>query len=109
MWVLCHQQITDESHLLMICVDPKSQRKGIARQMMRDYLAHDTRQGCKHFFLEVRESNFPAQNLYKEFDFHVYSQRKNYYQHQEYKEDALSCVTIYHQIPDTHNSNPIKF
>lgn len=83
------QQIVDESHLLMICVDPKSQRRGIARQLMQNYLTHYTQQGCKHFFLEVRQSNFPAQNLYQDFGFQVYSRRKEYYQHQDYKEDAI--------------------
>jgi len=34
----------------------------------------------KKIYLEVRESNLEAQNLYKGFGFKVVSKRKNYYQ-----------------------------
>jgi ribosomal-protein-alanine N-acetyltransferase len=36
-------------------------------------------QGCQEVFLEVRVSNFPAQNLYRSLDFTAIGIRTKYY------------------------------
>ncbi len=84
------RQKFNESHLLNICVTPCYQRQGIARALMHDYLSGISNNGqIYRFFLAVRESNFPAQNLYHECGFSVYKRQKNYYQYDNYQEHAL--------------------
>ena len=77
------ETILDEVHVLHMAVDPKFQRKGIGKKLMEKAFEFSG----KKFFLEVRESNFPAQKLYKGFGFKVISRRKNYYK--DNNEDAL--------------------
>ena len=66
----------DERELLNIAVAPEFRRKGVARAMWSA--------AVKRFrgtiFLEVRESNQAAINLYKSLSFKGISTRKNYYQ-----------------------------
>ena len=79
----------NEAHILNICVSPKSQGKGLGKRMLHKLmqLAAD-RQG-NSIFLEVRESNFIAQNLYDQEGFNRIGIRKNYYPSEDGREDAL--------------------
>lgn len=85
---VCYR-VLDESHLLNFCVAPRYQRRGIAKQLLAHYLLVEKNAGVRHFFLEVRQSNVPAQNLYTGAGFKVYSKRKAYYQSNAFCEDAV--------------------
>jgi ribosomal-protein-alanine N-acetyltransferase len=65
-----------EREVLNIAVDPAYRRLGIGRQL----LAAELQRGGIHF-LEVRESNTPAQELYRVLGFEVVGRRKEYYDH----------------------------
>ena len=87
----------DESDVALVAVNPDYRRRGIAEKLMKTLFNSRAEplmqtpfkslaeKGVKKAFLEVRVSNFAAQNLYKKLGFSVIGQRKNYY----VTEDAL--------------------
>jgi len=79
----------NEAHILNICVSPDAQGRGLGKRMLHKLmqLAAD-RQG-NSIFLEVRESNLVAQNLYDQEGFNRIGLRKNYYPAEDGREDAL--------------------
>ncbi|WP_154224026.1 ribosomal protein S18-alanine N-acetyltransferase [Marinicella rhabdoformis] len=84
----------EESHLLNITVDPQLQRQGLAKQMMhRLFLISRINRG-KQMILEVRASNEAAIGLYQKLGFKKIGNRRNYYQYNGTKEDAvvMSCA-----------------
>ncbi|NQI34429.1 ribosomal protein S18-alanine N-acetyltransferase [Streptococcus suis] len=71
---LAVQTVLDEMEILQIAVKTHSQGRGIASQLMgavKDWEGD--------IFLEVRESNAPAQALYGRQHFTKIGKRKNYY------------------------------
>jgi ribosomal-protein-alanine acetyltransferase len=71
----------DEREILNVAVDPASRHTGIGRVLMETVLAEA--RGVA-WFLEVRESNEVAINLYKTLGFSASGRRENYYhEHQE--------------------------
>lgn len=75
-FVVCRRVADSECEVLSLVVDPVLRRRGIGRRLMLHVLG-DT-PGA--WFLEVRASNTPALNLYKNLDFQEVSRRDNYYQ-----------------------------
>ena len=71
----------EESNLLNIGVNPKFQRQSFATQMMKRLLLISRINHAKHMWLEVRESNQAAINLYQKLDFKPIGKRKNYYKY----------------------------
>ena len=70
------RQIADEAELLTLAVDPEHHRKGIASDLMRDWLVS---LGEGTAFLEVAADNGPAQALYAKHGFAPVGRRKAYY------------------------------
>jgi ribosomal-protein-alanine N-acetyltransferase len=64
-----------EREILNVAVLPSYRRLGIASALLHEELAHDA-----VFFLEVRESNEAARELYRRLGFLEIGRRKNYYQ-----------------------------
>lgn len=65
--------------LMDICVTPREQGKGIARQLLSQFIEYGEQQNAENLFLEVRESNARAIKLYEHAGFTQMSVRKNYY------------------------------
>ncbi|MBQ4857014.1 ribosomal protein S18-alanine N-acetyltransferase [Pseudoalteromonas sp. MMG007] len=65
--------------LMDICVTPSQQGKGIARQLLSQFIEYGEQQSAENLFLEVRESNTRAIALYERAGFIEMSVRKNYY------------------------------
>ena len=72
-------QVIDEVHLLNITVAPSFQRQGWARCLMQSLSLWSQAHGATCLWLEVRESNAPALNLYQSFGFQQVGLRKDYY------------------------------
>lgn len=68
-----------EAHILNICVDPDHRGQGYARALMHQCIATVMVHGAKVMFLEVRESNKAAINLYESMGFVEIGRRENYY------------------------------
>jgi len=64
-----------EHEILNLAVDPSQRRRGIARALLFRVLA----KGSGTWYLEVRESNSAAINLYKSAGFKPAGRRPNYY------------------------------
>jgi ribosomal-protein-alanine N-acetyltransferase len=72
-------QVIDEVHLLNITVAPPFRRQGWARCLMQALSVWSHAKGASWLWLEVRESNAPALNLYKSLGFQQVGLRKDYY------------------------------
>ena len=75
-FVVCRTPVDGESEVLSLVVDPPLRRHGIGRRLMLHVLAGSP----GTWFLEVRQSNAPALNLYKNLGFEEIARRPNYYQ-----------------------------
>lgn len=77
----------DEAVIINFGVDPKYQRQGYGRRLLKESMQSLIQRGHWYFYLDVRESNLPAIRLYQSLGFQSLGTRKNYYQ--EPPEDAL--------------------
>ncbi len=73
------QFVAGEMTLENICVDKSQQGKGFAKQLMDHFVLHAQSLEAEEIWLEVRESNHNAIQLYKAYDFTQMGIRKNYY------------------------------
>lgn len=78
-----------ESHILNLTVRPESQRKGIGRKLMKNFIQLAQRHHAETLMLEVRPSNVSAIRLYESMGFNEISRRRNYYPAHGGREDAL--------------------
>ncbi len=79
----------DEAHILNVSVEPTLQGRGYGGQML-SHLIEDARdQGARQMFLEVRESNEAAMQMYLNHGFNEIGRRRNYYPTAVGREDAL--------------------
>ncbi len=81
------RRVIDEADLGNIAVDPAHQRQGIGRALLYEARRRLLAAGAKRLFLEVRESNHSALQLYYSLGFGLQARRKEYYR--EPVEDAL--------------------
>ncbi len=88
----CILPVLDEAHVLNICVAPKFQKQGIAKQAFLSILDGLKDRDFKIVFLEVRESNYPAQSLYKKLGFSEDGIRKGYYRSQAWDDETQSLI-----------------
>ena len=79
--------LVDEAHIATIATHPDHRRQGIARNLLTYALRYMSREGAVTSFLEVRESNMPAQEMYREFGYEAVGLRKKYYK--DTGEDAI--------------------
>jgi len=79
----------DECHLLNLGVHPRYQRQGFGRQILLHTVESAKQLGALMIYLEVRESNVPAINLYQKMKFSQIGTRKDYYPAPEGREHGL--------------------
>ncbi len=84
---ICFWRVADEAHILNLAVHKDLRRKGMASRLMQYAMDYWKRDGVKNVFLEVRQSNIAAQELYKKTGFNVILRRAKYYRNP--LEDAL--------------------
>lgn len=82
--------IETDAELWNIAVIPAHRRRGIARALLSEACKGLAETGVRRLFLEVRESNRPAMELYRSLGFASFARRKDYYQNP--KEDALMLI-----------------
>ena len=79
--------IMDEAHITTIGVDPELRGQKIGERILIHVLDEAIHRGARRVTLEVRKSNFVAQNFYDKYMFHTVAVRKGYYSNNN--EDAL--------------------
>ena len=90
--------IAEEAHMLNLAIHPDWRKKGFAARLLAYSLDHLRYRNAPHVFLEVREGNRDAIELYSSFGFQAIGKRKRYYV--ETNEDALVmhlvCGSVQH-------------
>jgi ribosomal-protein-alanine N-acetyltransferase len=79
--------LVDEIHIATIATHPDYRRRGIASKLLAHTLLHAMDEGARSSFLEVRESNLAAQEMYRKFGYEVAGRRRRYYRDND--EDAI--------------------
>jgi len=79
----------NEAHVLNLCVAPRAQGRGHGKRMLYKLIALAEERQARSIFLEVRESNIAALNLYEKEGFNRIGLRKGYYPVEDGREDAL--------------------
>ncbi|MBK6636846.1 MAG: ribosomal protein S18-alanine N-acetyltransferase [Rhodocyclaceae bacterium] len=85
-------QVLDEAELLTIGVPAHAQRRGHGAALLTALLDGLRADGVRRVFLEVRESNLPAHNLYRRHGFVAIGRRKGYYPTPHGREDAVTMA-----------------
>lgn len=89
------QTVLDEATLFNIAVDPKFQGKGYGKRLLSELILQLKQQGVRTLWLEVRESNRPAQQLYTALGFNEVTIRKNYYPTQTGGRENAMVMALY--------------
>ncbi len=71
--------IIDELHIATFATHPDFRRQGIGSRLLAEALEDGRLRGTVRAMLEVRESNIPAQAMYRKFGFEVTGRRPRYY------------------------------
>ena len=79
--------IIDEAHVATLATHPDFRRQGIAQKLLSHALLHLMADGARSSFLEVRESNLAAQEMYRKFGYEASGRRPRYYRDND--EDAI--------------------
>lgn len=83
------QNIVGEVTLLNIAIAPDKQGKGYGRILMEAFIKACEESNAESIWLEVRESNLKAFQLYESLGFNEVDRRYNYYPSANGKEDAI--------------------
>ncbi|EOL43333.1 ribosomal protein S18-alanine N-acetyltransferase [Enterococcus caccae] len=80
-WIgfISYQLVLDEAELTHVVIHKKFQHQGCGSQLIDQVIQRLRKQGVTQLFLEVRESNVSAKNLYEKKGFKIINRRKNYY------------------------------
>lgn len=78
-----------ETHILNLTVNSKFRNNGVGTALIQLIIDDARIRNSKDIILEVRSSNTVAQSLYKKLSFETIGLRKDYYECQEGREDAL--------------------
>lgn len=79
--------VLDEAHITSVTVSKNYRGLGYGRDQVKHLLTSAQDKGVRAYTLEVRESNWPARNLYESVGFHAEGRRKAYYSTTQ--EDAI--------------------
>ena len=88
--------VAGEGELVDIAVSHAYRKKGYGQALMTALLAESERQGIETLYLEVRQSNTAARNLYEKNGFEAMGVRKKYYR--DPVEDAVLMRLV---LPET--------
>jgi tRNA threonylcarbamoyl adenosine modification protein YeaZ/ribosomal-protein-alanine acetyltransferase len=91
--------LPEEIHLGNLAVAPEYQRRGVGSFMLRWLMDEARSRRARRIALEVRTSNFAAQELYRTHGFETVVLRRGYYQ--DSGEDALVMVCDLARVPES--------
>lgn len=90
----CLYTMFDEGEIVNVAVHPERRCLGIGAQMIKILMDQGCAKGVCQFYLEVRESNVPAQWLYEKMGFAVVGIRKNFYVKPVENALVMHCHTL---------------
>ena len=71
--------IAPEAEIYRVAVRADKRRRGIGYRLLDYAIKSERGHGLESVFLEVRESNVPARNLYRSYGFREIGERRRYY------------------------------
>ena len=71
--------IIDDIHIATFATHPDFRRQGIGKKLLSHVLRAAREEGALTSFLEVRENNLAAQEMYRKFGYVVSGRREHYY------------------------------
>jgi ribosomal-protein-alanine N-acetyltransferase len=86
----CIYIVVGEVQIGNIAVAFDFRKRGVAKMLMNEILRITDEQNCNSVFLEVRESNMAAQELYNSYGFKAVAKRESYYRNP--RENAIIMV-----------------
>lgn len=90
---ILYSHVADEMEILTFCVVPDHRRHGIGEKLLNAALDDARANHVCGIFLDVSETNIPAQRLYEKAGFKRISRRPGYYRTPDGHKDAL-CYKI---------------
>lgn len=90
-FVMFHQ-ILDEAIILNFAIDSDFWRQGLGSLLLEHSLKILIEEGARKVFLDVRESNLPAQKMYEKHGFKALGIRRDYYKNPS--ENAIVMLRI---------------
>lgn len=78
----------EEGHILTLGIAAQWQKKGLGKKMLHHLIEYARKEKAKSVFLDVRESNQGAAQLYRQLGFQQIATRKGYYPAMCGREDA---------------------
>ena len=84
-----YQSVIDEAEVIHVVCDKSEHRKGFTTTLLVEMMSILNHQNINQIFLEVRNSNIAAQDLYTNLGFVIVGKRPNYYINTTDKEDAI--------------------
>jgi ribosomal-protein-alanine N-acetyltransferase len=79
--------MVDEAHIATVAVHPDFRRHSIGSRIIIEALKAAHAEGARRAFLEARERNLAAQEMYRKFGFEITGRRPRYYR--DTGEDAI--------------------
>ena len=87
--------VLDEATLFNIAVEPSEQGKGYGKVLLQGLIEELGKKGVLTLWLEVRESNIKAQQLYTQLGFNEVTVRKHYYPLPDGKKENAIVMALY--------------
>ena len=84
----------EEAHILTLGIAADWQKQGWGKKLLQHLIQHAKNEAAKSIFLDVRESNVGAAQLYQHMGFQHIATRKGYYPAMCGREDALVMQLI---------------
>jgi [ribosomal protein S18]-alanine N-acetyltransferase len=98
-----HRVVLDEIDICTLAVAEQWRRCGLGRWLLGRVIELSERHGVRSAFLEVRQSNWAALELYRSLGFEIVSVRRGYYQQPE--EDAFVLRRASRRTPDERSND----
>jgi len=88
----CVISVAGEAEILNIAVSPAHRRNGYGAVLLEALLKKAGERGAQQIFLEVRESNTAARQLYEKYGFQPIGKRKRYYTNPTEDAVCMCCI-----------------
>lgn len=86
--------VMDEAHISTIASDEQWRGRGIGELMLLAMIERGIELGAQEVTLEVRVSNWVAQNLYRKYGFEVVGRRPGYYRDNDEDADLMTAFKV---------------
>lgn len=83
----------EDGYITTMAVAPAWRRKGIGKRLLYHQIEKAKELGLKKLWLEVRESNRVAQEMYRKFGFKMVARRRKYYV-QPLEDAIIMCLKL---------------